>query len=152
MLPGATLLGGVKAASAMGFYTEYRWAFSEDELLLGVGHRGPALIGCNWYEGMFEPNSRGFITPTGRLLGGHAICIEGVSLSEDAYILCNSWGESWGARGRCRLAREHLRRLMRENGEMCIPLRRWRPSPATTAGASTASADAKRSWHEPTGS
>ena len=125
--PGTSLLAGMKAAVAMGFYGEYRWAFSEDELLLAVGHKGPTVLGCNWYEGMFEPRRNGFIEPTGQLLGGHAICIEGVSLVEDAYHLPNSWGPTWGIRGRCKIKRAHLRRLLRENGEACIPVQRWRP-------------------------
>lgn len=59
---------------------------------------GPAIYSMDWYEGMYVPNSLGYIRPTGRKVGGHAILERGRSKWDDTRFL-NSWGYGWGYRG-----------------------------------------------------
>jgi hypothetical protein len=128
---GTAVLAGIKAAQKLGHYSSYRWAFGLDDLILAVGYRGPAVLGLNWYEGMFEPDAGGIIRPTGSLVGGHAIIAVGVSLSRRAFLLANSWGPDWSTipwgtktyRGYCRVTFADMDRLLKENGEACIPTR-----------------------------
>lgn len=121
---GSSVLGAIKAGQERGWYPEYRWAFGERDLRLAVGYKGPAVLGVNWYEGMSEPDATGRIRVTGRLAGGHAILCRGVSVTTGLYRLRNSWGQSWGLDGDCFLSFADMARLLNEQGEACIPVRR----------------------------
>lgn len=124
---GTSVLAGAKELHARGLYSAYHWAFSEHELALGVGYRGPAVIGVDWYEGMFRPGVDGYIRPTGDLVGGHAILVRGFNLRK-GYLLHNSWGPRWGLGGTCWVTREDMARLLRQGGECCLPTRAAVPS------------------------
>ena len=68
----------LKILQKLGLFKEYRWAFSFDDLVLGIGRNGPAVLGINWYEGMGTPDGNNFIAPTGAHVGGHAILARAV--------------------------------------------------------------------------
>lgn len=128
---GSSVLGGAKVVRSMGYMPEYRWAFGADDLLLAVGHNGPAVIGINWYDSMFTPNFDGLVTVGGVAVGGHAIMVRGVRLrapfaSEPVFRLRNSWGPGWGVNGDCYVTLSDMRRLLSEEGEACVPTRRNR--------------------------
>jgi len=119
---GTSILAGVKIIQKMGYITEYRWAFGEDDLALAISHLGPAVIGVNWYEGMHDIDNNGFIQPSGEAQGGHAILVSGINVEEGYYELWNSWGKSWGKEGKCYITRDDMARLLEEQGEACIPM------------------------------
>lgn len=121
---GTSILGAIKAGKERGWYSEYRWAFNENDLCLAVGYQGPAVLGLWWYEGMMEPDSRGVIEPTGWPVGGHAILCNGYSVITGMYRLHNSWGPSWGINGECFIYADDLRLLLKQEGEACIPVGR----------------------------
>src|SRR5436189_70085 len=73
----------------------YRWAFSLDDVLHAVSQVGPVVIGCNWYEGMMEPDSTGIVHPTGDVVGGHCVLVRGVAVKREWVRFRNSWGD-WG--------------------------------------------------------
>jgi hypothetical protein len=123
---GTSVLAGAKAAQAAGHYPEYRWAFSLDEALQALSHAGPAVIGCNWYEGCVEPDSEGYIHVSGSLVGGHAIAVNGIDVERKFVTLTNSWGPAWGQGGTCKLSWADLGRLLAEQGEFCVPVQRER--------------------------
>lgn len=143
---GTSVLAGMKVAKRLGFFDEYRWAFSIEDLVLALGYFGPVVLGINWYEGMHRPDARGFIHPTGRLAGGHALLAYGlkvhfkrttlfnwwnrtwadVDLDQSYVRLWNSWGPSWGQNGTCKISLRDLERLLHEQGEACIPVARNR--------------------------
>ena len=125
---GTSVLAAAKVAQAAGHYPEYRWAFSLDEALQALSHAGPAILGTNWYAGMTEPDSEGFIHVTGRLMGGHAIAVNGIDVDERSVTLTNSWGPGWGQGGTCKLTWDDLGRLLSEQGEFCVPVQRERVS------------------------
>jgi len=86
---------------------EYTWAWEIqpviDHLLGGLGC---VVIGVDWYEGMLETDAEGFLHATGRVVGGHCVCLDGVDLgkvgtdSEPILFGTNSWGDdSWGFHG-----------------------------------------------------
>ncbi len=121
---GSSVLGAVKAGAEKGWYGEYRWAFGEEDLCLAVGYKGPVILGINWYEGMSEPDSAGLITVSGDVLGGHAILCNGYNKNSGLYRLHNSWGKKWGVFGDCFISRYDMARLLKEQGEACIPVKR----------------------------
>lgn len=121
---GTSVLAGVKQLQKMGLIEEYRWAFSLNDLLNGIYHEGPAILGLNWYEGMFEPDSKGHIHKRGRRLGGHCLLARGFSVVYDRVKLHNSWGPDWGISGWCWISFEDLEALLKEDGEAVFPIGR----------------------------
>jgi hypothetical protein len=133
MYPGATpryegtsILAGAQVCQSIGHFSEYRWAFSLDDLLLAIGYAGPAMLGLNWYQDMANPAPDGQIRPQGQLLGGHAILANRVQVRQKRVWLHNSWGFGWGLEGRCWLSWDDLGQLLAEDGEACIPAKRAR--------------------------
>lgn len=139
---GSSVGAGAEEMKALGFIDEYRWAFTILELITAVGYRGPAVIGVDWYAGMFEPDSGGWIRPTGQIMGGHCVCVPGVKivrrrgvtpeptdpmaaidLTASYVVVHNSWGSGWGIGGRARLSLIDLAVLW-GTGEFCIPMSR----------------------------
>lgn len=121
---GTSVLAGAKIIQQLGGMGEYRWAFGLDDLRLAVGHAGPAVLGVNWYEGMFDADGEGFIHATGQLYGGHAIVCFGVNQNEGYFKLHNSWGADWGHGGACKIRFDQMAKLLSEYGEACIPVKR----------------------------
>lgn len=117
---GTSVLAGAKAAMQRGYVSSYHWAETLDELIMGVGYCGPAVMGTWWYEGMVTPAVNGAITPTGRKLGGHSYILNGVNLRTRLFFGVNSWGESWGVKGRFVLTFADAERLLLDSGEACF--------------------------------
>lgn len=128
---GTSVLAGMKAAKALGFYGEYRWAFGEADLALAVSHIGPVVIGVNWYTGMFRPDSRGYLNATGRVEGGHCVLVVGLNSRYAYYTIYNSWGASWGNQGTARIRRSTMDRLLREDGDAAVITQRFQPDSLT---------------------
>jgi hypothetical protein len=128
---GTSVLAGVKVAQRLGHYSAYRWAFGLDDLILALGYAGPAVLGLNWYTGMFDADGEGRIHANGSVAGGHCIVALGVSLKRRQVLLANSWGPSWSTarwgdnrlRGHCTISFDDLGLLLDEQGEACIPTR-----------------------------
>jgi hypothetical protein len=123
---GTSVLAGVQTLQKLGAFQEYRWAFNMNDIIMGVGYNGPAVIGVNWYEGMFYPDKDGFIKPTGFLAGGHAVMIKAVNVRKQIFTIRNSWGRSWGKNGDCYITFNHLHELMRQRGECVFLMKRTR--------------------------
>jgi hypothetical protein len=123
---GTSVLAGAKVVQREGFLTEYRWAFGLQDLVLALGYKGPAVLGIPWYEGMYEPDPKGIIRPTGRVAGGHAILANGVNVKRELVRLHNSWGPDYGLGGSAFISFGDLERLLHEDGEACIPVVRTR--------------------------
>lgn len=117
---GTSVLAAIKRMATLGFYTQYRWAFGEADLALAIGNVGPAVLGVNWYQGMFKPNQRGYIKPTGAVQGGHCILCIGYDAERKYYTLYNSWGPNWGNKGTCKVAKPDMVALLKDKGEACI--------------------------------
>lgn len=127
---GTSCLAGAKAAQKLGWFESYRWAFSLEDLIMGVGYNGPAVIGTYWFEDMFEPDSRGYITPTGDSYGGHCTLVRAVSIKKKRLTIRNSWGSMWGNGGDCYISFDDMGKLLDLDGEALFCLKRHRiPQP-----------------------
>ncbi len=121
---GTSVLAGVKILQRLGYIDSYRWAFSLDDLVMAVGYAGPAIIGVNWYEEMFEPKSCEHLHVGGSVVGGHALLVKGVSIKDKTFTLHNSWGDSWGVHGDAKISWGEMERLLYEQGEAVVPIGR----------------------------
>lgn len=127
---GTSVLAGAKAVEEAGFLKEYRWAFGLEDVRLTIGYHGPVVLGLNWYDGMFTPQGDGRIAPTGDLAGGHCILAYSVSEKLKVVRLWNSWGPNWWHGGSwCYLTFDDLDKLLNEQGEACVPVRRAKGLP-----------------------
>ena len=123
---GASVLAGAKVMSMLGNVTSYHWGFGIDDVLQNLSRRGPVVLGINWYAGMYETDELGLVRTEGKLVGGHCILANGIwpkhpLFKEDVVVWTNSWGSSYGINGRGFIPVESLDRLLKEDGEACIP-------------------------------
>lgn len=143
---GTSVLAGVKVAQSLGYFTEYRWAFGIEDLVYGVGHNGPAVIGIAWYETNYNPDADGFIWRKGQKVGGHAVLVRAIKcvwlpeavstpLSERTFgqldldksyvTVRNSWGV-WGHNGSgdCYVTLRELSAWLQDQGEAVFMMHR----------------------------
>lgn len=115
---GTSMLAGVKVLKNLGWITGYDWSFSVNDLALGIGHYGPAVIGVIWTDSMYDTDENGFVHPKeGYIIGGHCILCRGVNVAEKYFILRNSWGKEFGNKGDCYISFEDMDYLLHMNGE-----------------------------------
>lgn len=129
---GSSVQGAAKAAQQLGWIEEYHWAFSLEDFILGLGWFGPAVVGINWYQGMFNPDGDGFIHKTGNIAGGHAILIVGqklylhgdgpfgIDLDQSYVKYHNSWGQDWGVNGEAKQSLRDFDAIRQEQAEVCF--------------------------------
>lgn len=121
---GTSVLAGVKIAKSLGWFDEYRWAFGIDDLLRGLAYNGPSVLGINWYNGMYSPDAKGFIRPSGTLAGGHCILARAINARDEFITLRNSWGAAWGKGGDCYISFADMDKLLKEDGESVFFVKR----------------------------
>jgi hypothetical protein len=127
---GTSVLAGAKAMTQLGYYSRYDWAFNIDDILMGIGHHGPAVFGLSWKNTMFTPDQNGLLDISGADAGGHCICGYavwlrktpwGFKLPEPAVGLVQSWGPDWGIAGGAIILASKLETLMKDGGECLFP-------------------------------
>lgn len=116
---GTSVRAGAKVLQAQGFITDYRWAFTADEILRAVLDIGPVVVGTVWTDGMFVPYPSGEIKPEGPEAGGHCYLIDGGNALTRRVRILNSWG-NWGNKGRAWMSMASLEYLMGLDGEAAI--------------------------------
>jgi hypothetical protein len=121
---GTSVLAGIKIVKNLNYIKEYRWAFNIDDVLYGIGHNGPAVLGIPWFYDMYFPDINGFITPTGQMVGGHAILARAINIRKGYVTLRNSWGKNWGNNGDCYISFENLESLLKNQGEAAFLMKR----------------------------
>lgn len=120
---GTDIDSGARGMREEGLLPEWRWTSDTTELSVWVGRRGPAVLGIPMYTGMMQPDSGGFLRPTGIIEGWHAILVNGFNLPGATHRLHNSWGRGWGINGEALMHDGDLRGVLAQ-GEACIPVRR----------------------------
>lgn len=121
---GASVLGGMRAARKQGVVASYLWAESIDDIRDAVITHGSVVMGTNWHAGMDEPRADGFIRAAGEVRGGHCYALIGYVPDHptwgEVFEGVNSWGPSWGDRGRFLIPVSDVAELLAADGEAAI--------------------------------
>jgi hypothetical protein len=122
---GSDGLSVAKVLVSTGAAVSYLHAFGLADVKSAL-QSGPGMIGINWYDGMFEPDSRGVVAISGSVAGGHEPLVVGWdadgSLGYPApWKVANSWGTAWGDRGYFYMSDATFTRLLAEDGDFTQP-------------------------------
>lgn len=126
---GTSVHAGAKAMRQFGLLKEYRWCFNIADVTDAILVKGPVVLGIYWYDGMYRAPG-GVLKVSGEIVGGHCITAVGYRTADSAkqgvpsIILQNSWGTDWGNGGLAEISVTDLDRLLREDGEACVPSKR----------------------------
>lgn len=121
--PDDTGTSAVGIAKSMQFYKAidaYQWTFSWESFLAAIQTQ-PVMLGTNWYTGMFDPDKKGYVEPTGEVAGGHAYLARGIDYKNQRVLCRNHWGIKWGVRGEFWLRFATLQQLLDEQGDVLVP-------------------------------
>ena len=127
---GSSVLAAAKVGVERGWWREYRWALgpgpenAADDVIAALGYNGPVMMGTWWYESMWTSGKDGFLPVAGDTVGGHAWLLTSYNKPKDAVWTPNSWG---GA-GQGWIARAGLVKLLADQGEACVAVRRRLPT------------------------
>jgi hypothetical protein len=121
---GTSVAAGARGMARAGLIPEYRWTRNVNDAATAVSRTGPAVIGVDWFSGMFEADSNGYLNLTGQVEGGHCVLMNGYSLRRRAFLIHNSWGPSWSRGGQAWIRHDDMARLLADGGEVCVPVRR----------------------------
>lgn len=118
---GSSGLGIAKALLKYGFITQYRHSFSFSDFQAAVEQQ-PVIVGTNWYDSMFEPDSRDVIqiSSNAQNQGGHEYLIRGISWKTKRFRIRNSWSSKWGLQGDAWIPFGDMERLLDEEGDATI--------------------------------
>ena len=112
-----------------GRVARYLWAQKPDDIKNWILGQGGVLVGTNWYERMFDPETsigHGglWLRPGGNIAGGHEWLIRRYYAPWDAYRMRNSWGPNWAMNGEAWIAASDLYRLVfsESGGDACAAI------------------------------
>lgn len=157
---GTSVLAGGKVGRARRLWTGFRWAKSPAELAAGIldPALGPAVIGVQWSEQLYEVPATGLMPGDVTLDPemGHCVLLFGYvperpgrdlqtqvaklglwpavsGLGEPSFLLLNSWGQSWGHKGMAVAPLSLVRRWFAARGEFALPENRTKGRTTMTA-------------------
>lgn len=113
---GSSIHSVAKVMKKEGIIKTYAFAKSIKEIVYWVLTKGPVIVGIEWTEGMFEPDKKNIIRPTGQIVGGHALLIDEVK-RPGLVGLHSSWGDEWGVNGRAYMTFADFQKIFARNGE-----------------------------------
>lgn len=117
---GTSVRAGAKVLKSLGVISEFRWAYTLDEVINSVLELGPMVVGTWWYDKMFYPDENGLIKAEGNKAGGHAYIINGVNAEKRLFRIKNSWGRAWGKKGHAYISFDDFEKLLNDYGEACM--------------------------------
>lgn len=119
---GTSVRAGAETLRELGLLGSYVHAQSLVDVTEWLASQGSVVIGVNWYEGMMQGTPDGLLHATGRIVGGHCVCVQGVDFDNQKVLIRNSWGKTWGpwGNGMANLNFTDFERLLFREGGDCI--------------------------------
>jgi hypothetical protein len=124
---GSSVRAGAQALQNRGLIDTYVWAFTTADMANWLlSGKGPIVLGTRWYRSMRETDAKGVlhVDPNSGLDGGHAYLCVGYNSRTRMYRFLNSWGLSWGQRGRFWMDADDVELLLQRQGEACTAIER----------------------------
>jgi hypothetical protein len=90
---GTSGRAAAKAFQNLGFFGNYYWLTSVEEVARYIILYGPVPVGTDWFEGMDTPDHGGYLRPTGNWRGGHEYLYDGVNIELEELRMRQSWGD-----------------------------------------------------------
>jgi hypothetical protein len=116
---GTSVRAAFKVLKTRGFVQAYTWASELEPVVRHILEVGPVVMGTDWTSDMFDVDEKGYIWPSGSVVGGHAWVAIAVNRnrknpdgSVGAVRLLNSWGAEWGQWGRAWVTLPDMERLI----------------------------------------
>lgn len=117
---GSSGLGAVKGLKSEKFVTAYTHGFSMTDFLTALQHQ-PVMVGTTWTSGMFDPDKKGLIRPTGSDDGGHEYGAFGYDPATTLIKWRNHWTPEWGIKGRFYMLAADFEKLLADQGDVTVP-------------------------------
>jgi hypothetical protein len=95
---GTSVRAGLNVLKSHGLIQSYVWATGIEDVYQFIARKGPVVLGVNWYS--YNTTSEGQIPMTGTPVGGHCVLLYGFDRTKRHFLVQNSWGESYGKKGR----------------------------------------------------
>jgi hypothetical protein len=127
---GSNGLSVAKVLKAQNLISGYTHAFDFNSALAALS-TGPVIVGTNWYQSMFNPDSSGIISIAGgsQPVGGHEYILDEIDVPRQLVGMQNSWGTGWGKGGRAYMTFATLQRLLSEQGDVTVFVPVTQPAP-----------------------
>lgn len=113
---GTYVRTGATVQKNRGRLSAYLWANTPEELRAWLLTKGPVVVGTDWLREMFWPDKAGLISVNGELAGGHAYLLTGYNRDRNIFRIQNSWGTTWGVKGRAWVKGADMDRLLFDRG------------------------------------
>jgi hypothetical protein len=127
---GSSGLAVAKAAKEAGLISGYTHCFDLLSTLKAITIQ-PVITGITWYDSFDSPDSSGLVS-IGRYAeprGGHEVVLDEINVQARLLGATNSWGMSWGLKGRLYFFWDDFERLLGEDGDVTVPVPLDQPSP-----------------------
>lgn len=119
---GSSGIAVAKAGVRLGYFTGYKHAFGFSHFCAAVQLQ-PVIVGTTWHNGMFKPNAKGFVKPSGAVAGGHEYLCLGISYETKTLTFLNSWSAGWGPLGgRFLMSFTDFTKLLADQGDVTAPV------------------------------
>lgn len=122
---GTSVRGALKWLQSQGRIGAYHWSTSAADVDAYLATSGCVVIGTSWTDAMFDVDASGFLHFTGKVVGGHCVCLIGRDPQKGAVMGQCAWGIAFGikdpktGRGTSRfwLSGEDLQKMLDQQGE-----------------------------------
>lgn len=130
---GSDGLSVAKAAQQAGLISGYQHITSLNDAIAAL-QLGPIITGVNWYSSFDNPTKSGkvSITKSAYVRGGHEFVLDEVDVVNKLIGATNSWGTSWGLKGRFYFSFADYERLLSEQGDATVFVKLSTPEPTPT--------------------
>lgn len=142
---GSSGLSIAKALKNSGIISGYQHTFTLDDALKALTVT-PITVGMYWYQRMSVPDRDGRARVSGRIYGGHQVVAREIDAQRERVWFDNSWGSSWGVKGRFYLKFNDFGTLLAQQGDVVTFTSINQAPPQPTPDADMALSLAMKTW------